>query len=195
MSHILGLLTHPDHELHNIAEEKESVSYHYAHHVLLLAAIPVVCTFFGTTQVGWQLGGEPIVISHTAAFFLGILFYAAILGAVAVMGNVIHWLTRDYPQRPSLHRCVVFAGYIATPMFLSGLIALYPVVWICLLVGAIGLAYSGYLLFLAVPSFLNITKDEGLRVSGSIFAIGVLVLQVLLAISVLIWGYGYGYHI
>ncbi len=191
MSHMLGLLTHPDHEMHNIAEEKESVSYHYAHHVLLLAAIPVVSTFIGTTQIGWQLGAEPIVLSKTAAFFLGVLFYAAILGAVALMGNVIHWLARDYPQRPSVHRCVVFAGYIATPMFLSGFIALYPVVWICVLVGAMGLVYSGYLLFLAVPSFLNIGKDESFRVSGSIFAIGVLVLELLLAASVLIWGYGY----
>lgn len=195
MNHILGLLTHPDHEMHDIAVEKESVSYHYAHHVLLLAAIPVVCTFIGTTQVGWQLGGEPVVLSKTVAFFLGFLFYAAILGAVALVGNVIHWLARDYPQRPSLRQCVVFAGYIATPMFLSGFIALYPVVWICVLVGAIGLAYSGYLLFLAVPSFLNIGKDESLRVSGSIFAIGVLVLELLLAASVLIWGYGYGYLI
>lgn len=191
MSHILGLLTHPDHEMHNIAAEEESVSYHYLHHVLLLAAIPVVSAFIGTTRVGWQLGAEPIVLSQTVAFFLGVLFYAATLGAVALMGNVIHWLARDYPQRPSLHRCVVFAGYIATPMFLSGLIALYPVVWVCLFVGAIGLCYAGYLLFLAVPSFLHISKDEGLRVSGSIFAIGVLVLEVLLAIGVLIWGFGY----
>ena len=195
MSHILGLLTHPDHEMHSIAKEQESVSYHYAHHVLLLAAIPVLSTFIGTTQIGWKLGTEPIVLSPAAAFLLGVLFYAAILGAVALMGNVIHWLARDYPQRPDLRRCVVFAGYIATPMFLSGFIALYPVVWVCLLVGAVGLCYSGYLLFLAVPSFLNIAKDESLRVSGSIFAIGVLVLELLLAISVLIWGYGYWYSI
>ena len=191
MSHILGLLTHPDHEMHTIAKEEQSVYEHYAHHVLLLAAIPVISTFIGTTQMGWHLGAEPIVLSQPAAFLLGVVFYAVILGAVAIMGNVIHWLAKDYPQRPSLYRCVVFAGYIATPMFLSGFIALYPVVWICLLVGAIGLVYSGYLLFLAVPCFLNISKDESLRVSGSIFAIGVLVLELLLAISVLIWGYGY----
>ena len=194
MSHILGLLTHPDHEMHDIAKEKESVSYHYAHHVLLLAAIPVVSTFIGTTRIGWQLGTEPIVLSQTTALLLGVLFYAAILGAVAIMGNVIHWLARDYPQRPSVPRCVVFAGYIATPMFLSGLIALYPIIWLCVFVGTIGLAYSGYLLFLAIPSFLNIGKDESLRISGSIFAIGVLVLELLVAISVLIWGYGYGYR-
>ncbi|MEJ2685919.1 MAG: Yip1 family protein [Gammaproteobacteria bacterium] len=187
MSHILGLLSHPDQEIHNIDKEKESVPYHYVHHVLLLAVIPVVSSVIGTTGFGWHLGTKTIILSQSTAFLLGILFYAAILGAVALMGNVIHWLARDYPQRPSLHRCIVFAGYIATPMFLSGIIALYPVVWICLLVGAIGLLYSGYLLYLAVPCFLDIGKEESLRVSGSIFAIGVVVLELMLVLSVLVW--------
>ncbi len=191
MSHIRGLLTHPDQEMHSIADESESVSYCYCHHVLLLATIPVVSAFIGTTRIGWRLGAEPIVLRQTTALLLGALFYVAILGAVALMGNVIHWLARDYAQRPGRRRCVVFAAYIATPMFISGLVALYPVVWICILVGAIAFFYSGYLLFLAVPCFLNISKEEGLRVSGSIFAIGVLVLQLLLMTSALIWGYGY----
>lgn len=191
MSHIWGLLTHPDREMHDITKENESISDHFGHHVLLLAAIPVVCTFIGTTLFGWDLGSGPIVLDHVTAFLLGVLFYGAILGAVAIMGAVIHWLARDYPQRPSLQRCIVFAGYIATPMFLSGIIALYPLVWLCILVAAMGYLYSGYLLFLAVPCFLNIGKEEGLRVSGSIFAIGVLVTEFWIGVSVVIWGFGH----
>ena len=48
------------------------------------------------------------------------------LAGVAVMGRVIWWMARNYPQRPSLAHCMVFAGYVATPLFLSGLVALYP---------------------------------------------------------------------
>ncbi|SQB29026.1 Inner membrane protein yohC [Citrobacter koseri] len=50
------------------------------------------------------------------------------LAGVAVMGRVIWWMARNYPQRPSLGHCMVFAGYVATPLFLSGLVALYPLV-------------------------------------------------------------------
>ncbi len=46
------------------------------------------------------------------------------LAGVAVMGRVIHWMARNYPQRPSLAHCMVFAGYVATPLFLSGIVAL-----------------------------------------------------------------------
>ncbi len=47
------------------------------------------------------------------------------------------------------------------------------------------------LLYLGIPSFLNINKEEGLSFSSSTLAIGVLVLEVLLALTVILWGYGY----
>lgn len=192
MSHVWGLMAHPHREMRSIRQENESVSHHYTHHVLLMAAIPVVCALTGTTQRGWDLGAEHTMrLSFYTASMLAVLFYLLILGGVAVMGRVIHWMARDYPRRPGLQRCTVFAGYIATPLFLSGVVALYPLVWLCLLAGALALAWTGYLLYLGIPMFLNIDYEESLRFTGSTLAIGVLVLEVLLALTVVIWGYGY----
>ncbi|MCU5772896.1 YIP1 family protein [Erwiniaceae bacterium BAC15a-03b] len=192
MNHVWGLIAHPNREMRNIKQENESVSHHYTHHVLIMAAIPVICAFIGTTQLGWDLGAErTIQLSLFTGIALGILFYLLILGGVAVMGRVIHWMARNYPQRPSLQRCTVFAGYVATPLFLSGLVALYPLVWLCLLVGTLAMVYTGYLLYVGIPMFLNIDREESLRFSGSTLAIGILVFEVLLALTVVIWGYGY----
>ena len=132
-----------------------------------------------------------ISIFLTLLLALAVLFYGVMLAGVAVMGRVIWWMARNYPQRPSLAHCMVFAGYVATPLFLSGLVALYPLVWLCALVGTVALFYTGYLLYLGIPSFLNINKEEGLSFSSSTLAIGVLVLEVLLALTVILWGYGY----
>lgn len=192
MNHVWGLLAHPDREMRDIKQENESVSHHYTHHVLLMALIPVLCAFIGTTQLGWDFGAPRTVqLSMISAFGLAILFYALILAGVAVMGRVVYWMARDYPQRPSLQRCTVFAGYVATPLFLSGLVALYPLVWLCLFVGTIALVYTGYLLYVGIPMFLNIDREESLRFSGSTLAIGILVLEVLMALTVVLWGYGY----
>lgn len=192
MNHVWGLLAHPDREMRDIKRENETLSHHYTHHVLLMALIPVVCAFVGTTQIGWDLGiGQTIPLSLFTASVLAIVFYVVMLAGVAVMGRVIWWMARDYPQRPQLTSCMVFAGYIATPLFLSGLVALYPLVWLCVLAGALALVYTGYLLYVGIPLFLNIDRDESLRISGSTLAIGILVLEVLLAITVLMWGYGY----
>lgn len=122
-----GFFPHPDREMQVIKSENETVSHHYTHHVLLMAAIPVVCAFIGTTQIGWNFGdGNVLQLSLFTAFALAVLFYGVMLAGVAVMGRVIWWMARNYPQRPSLARCMVFAGYVATPLFLSGLVALYP---------------------------------------------------------------------
>jgi len=191
MNHVWGLMAHPDREMRDIKQENESVSHHYTHHVLLMAAIPVICAFIGTTQLGWNLGeGRFVQLNLLTGIALGILFYLLILGGVAVMGRVIYWMARDYPQRPSMQRCTVFAGYVATPLFLSGIVALYPLVWLCVLIGALALVYTGYLLYVGIPLFLNIDRDESLRFSGSTLAIGVLVFEVLLALTVVLWGYG-----
>lgn len=192
MNHVWRLFSHPNQEMSVIKSENETVSHHYTHHVLVMAAVPVICAFIGTTQLGWNFGdGTVVKLSLMTGLALAVLFYAVMLAGVAVMGRVIWWMARSYPQRPSLKRCMVFAGYVATPLFLSGLVALYPLVWLCALVGTVALLYTGYLLYLGIPTFLGINKEEGLSFASSTLAIGVLVLEVLLAITVILWGYGY----
>lgn len=161
MNHVWGLFSHPDREMHVIRSENETVSHHYTHHVLLMAAVPVICAFIGTTQIGWDFDdGNIVKLSWTTGLALAAVFYALMLAGVAVMGRVIYWMARRYPQRPSLAHCMVFAGYVATPLFLSGIVALYPIVWLCALVGTLALFYTGYLLYIGIPTFLNINKEE-----------------------------------
>lgn len=192
LTHVWGLLTHPKSEWGHIEDEHETVRHLYAHHVLLLAAIPVICAFIGTTLVGWGFGGDHafIKLDLLSAFLAGGAFYVAILGAVFLVGSVIHWMAKRFRKPPSRRRCVIFAGYIATPMFLSGLVAVYPLVWLCLLAGIVGLCVSAYLLYLGIPYFLGISSEEGFIVSSTTLAFGVLILEGMLAITVMLWGYG-----
>ncbi|EPC02691.1 membrane protein [Litchfieldella anticariensis FP35 = DSM 16096] len=191
LTHVWGLLSHPYREWKQMHDERETVTHLYAHHVLIMGAIPVICAYIGTTQVGWGLGGERVIkLNLLDAFYAGIVFYIAILAAVFMMGSVIHWMAQRYANPPSRRRCVIFAGYLATPIFLSGIVALYPVVWLCLLAGIIGLCYTAYLLYVGIPAFLDISSEEGFIVSSTTLAIGVLVLEAMLAVTVLLWGYG-----
>ncbi|WP_325062975.1 Yip1 family protein [Kushneria phosphatilytica] len=193
MQHVWGLLAHPGREWQQIRGEAESetIAQHYTRHVLLLAAIPVICSWIGTTQFGWNFGeGKAVTVSPVTAFYLAIVFYIMLLAAVALMGSVLHWLAHRFPHRPSRRRCIIFAGYIATPMFLSGIVAIYPLIWLCLLAGTIGLCYTGWLLYQGVPGFFSVNARDAGIVSVSTLGIGVLVLEALLAATVVLWGYG-----
>ncbi|CAM3534306.1 Inner membrane protein YohC [Vibrio aerogenes CECT 7868] len=191
INHVWGLLHHPDREWREISVEHETIGHLYLHHVLWMAAIPVICSYIGTTQFGWTFGGETTyIVSWGDGLILGMAFYVLILMAVGGVGGLIHWLARRVPNRPQYGECVIFAGYTATPLFLSGIFALYPVFWLCLLAMIGGIIYTGYLLYRGTPNFLGISNKRGFILSGVTLGAGVLILEFMLAVVVLLWSMG-----
>ncbi|AQZ95391.1 Yip1 family protein [Halopseudomonas phragmitis] len=191
--HVLGLFTHPDQEWKEIKGEEESIGHMYLTHVLILAAIPVVSAYIGTTQVGWTIGtAEAVKLTQASALQMTALSYLAMLAGVAVMGAFIHWMARTYDSSPTITDCVVFAAYTATPLFIGGLAALYPSLWLGMIVGTAAICYTVYLLYQGIPIFMDIPKEEGFLFSSSILAVGLVVLVAMIATAVIFWGFGVG---
>jgi len=165
----------------------------YFAHVLLLALIPPVSMFIGTTRVGWTIGnGAPVMLTESSAMTMSVLTYLALLAGVGVIGAFIDWMSRTYDSTPGLGRCIVFAAYTATPLFVAGLVALYPNVILIMLVGIGAVFYTVYLLYSGLPIFMKIPEDEGFVYASSILTIGLVMFVALMAISVLIWSFGFG---
>jgi hypothetical protein len=193
INHVWGLFAHPSQEWQEITGEEREVGHLHLGEVLILAAIPAVSAFIGTTQVGWSIGaGEAVKLTESSALQLTLLSYLAMLGGVAVMGGFIHWMSRTYDANPTLVQCIVFAAYTATPLFVGGLAALYPHIWLGMLVGTAAICYTTYLLYVGLPTFMNIHADEGFLFSSSVLAVGLVVLVAILALSVIMWGMGVG---
>ena len=87
MNHVWGLFSHPDREMQVINRENETISHHYTHHVLLMAAIPVICAFIGTTQIGWNFGDGTILKLSWSAFRTGVLLSAMISLSTSVVAS------------------------------------------------------------------------------------------------------------
>ena len=192
--HVLGLFTHPDQEWREIrVDAEESVIHMYVTHTLILAAIPAISAFIGTTQIGWMIGGSaPVMLTINSALWMSLMSYLVMLAGVVVMASFIHWMARTYDALPSMSRCVAFTTYTATPLFIGGLAALYPHMWLAMLVGTTAICYTVYLLYVGVPTFMNIDPDEGFLFSSSILAVGLVMLVSIMALSVIIWGLGIG---
>ena len=193
INHVWGLFAHPGQEWQEITGEERAVGRLHLGEVAVLAAIPAISAFIGTTQVGWSIGGgEAVKLTESSALQLTILSYLAMLAGVAVMGGFIHWMSRTYDASPTLVQCIVFAAYTATPLFVGGLAALYPHIWLGMIVGTAAICYTTYLLYVGLPTFMNIHADEGFLFSSSLLAVGLVVLVAILALSVIMWGMGVG---
>lgn len=193
LMHTLGILTHPDREWETIREEHESTSKLYLSHVILLALIPAAAAFYGTTVVGWQIGdGDTVRLSQNSAAQLCILFYAAMLSGIYLIGKFIDFFSMTYGVENAEPRGIVLAAYTATPLFLTGIIAVYPVLWVNMLAGIIAVCWSVYLLYEGLPILMKIPEERGFMFATSVLTVGLVMLVGLLAISVVIWSIGIG---
>ncbi|MEE3927116.1 Yip1 family protein [Pseudomonas viridiflava] len=191
--HVWGLFTHPDQEWKQIRSEDESIGHLYLSHTLILAAIPVVSAYIGTTQVGWVIGERPpVMLTHGSVIWMAIMSYVSMLAGVAVMGSFIHWMARTYDATPTLAQCIAFATYTATPLFFGGLAALYPHLWLGMVAGTAAVCYTVYLLYVGLPTFMNIPSEEGFMFSSSVLSVGLVVLVAIMAFTVVLWGIGIG---
>lgn len=191
--HTFGILTHPDREWESIRQERESTTKLYLSHVILLAMIPAAAAFYGTTAVGWQIGdGEFVKLSQNSAAQLCILFYGAMLCGIYLIGKFIDFFSMTYGVAESEHRGIVLAAYTATPLFLMGIIAVYPVLWVNMVAGILAVCWSVYLLYEGLPILMKIPEDRGFMFATSVLTAGLVMLVGLLATSVVIWSVGIG---
>ena len=193
IQNVVGLLTNPDKAWRTIKLEDSTLKPLYLVHILVLAAIPAISAYIGTSQVGWTIGTlEPVKLTQASALQMTVLTWLAMLAGVAIMGAFIHWMSRTYDANPTLSECLIFAAYTATPLFIGGLAALYPNLWLAMFVGTTAICYTAYLLYQGIPIFMNIPSEEGFLFSSSILAVGLVVLVGMMATAVIFWGLGIG---
>ncbi|UZE03795.1 Yip1 family protein [Pseudomonas corrugata] len=182
------LLTHPEFAWQDIRQEEQTHPRHYLGHLLLLALIPAACLFLGTTWTGWSLAdNETVRLTAPSALQLCVLLYLTIVVGVALIGLFIRWMSRTFEARPTLNQCIGFAAYTATPYFLAGLCGVYPSRWLAVAVLLVASAYSTYLLFIGLPKFMSLKKEQGLLYSASVWGVGLLVLVTMLVEMILLW--------
>ncbi len=193
LSHVWGLMSHPEDEWKNIRKENCTIGKCYCSHVLLLAAIPPLAGYIGTTQVGWQVVPREVNrLTPESALWIAILSYITILVAVFTVGKLIHWMGQTYGAKQTLPQCIALAAYTATPLFLIGIMLLYPLLWFNLLIGLPALAYTVYLLYTGVPIIMGIPKERGFLFSSAVLTVGLVMLVAVLAATVILWNIGVG---
>jgi len=193
IGHIIGLLSSPTAEWEKIRDESCSTSACILKHVIVMAAIPAVSGYIGTTQVGWSIGASGVhYLSNESAGIIAILTYLAMIAGVIGMGAMIQWMAETYGKAQPLARCVVFAAYVATPLFLIGLMMLYPILWLNMLLGLPAVAYSVFLLYSGTPIVMEMEKEKGFLFASSIVGLGLVAMVAILTTTIVLWGYGFG---
>ena len=192
-SHIRNIIANPD-AWHTLKNNPPSTLRLYLGQMIWYAAIPAFFTFYGTTKVGWRLPGSEQIIKLTmeSALWMAGLAWLALLVGIALMGWAIHWLGQTFNSNPTFNQSIVFSSHIALPFFIAGIAGIYPTIWSVFSAGALAIACSTGLLYIGLPKFMAIPKEQGFVYASAILCIGLVVLVALMIITVLFWNSGLG---
>jgi len=192
MEHTFGLLVRPSVQWHAIADLPQSTLRTLLLYPCILAILPAVAWYYGTTVVGWTVGdrGEPIRLTRDSALQICILFYLTMITCVAIIGYFIHWMAATYGAHSTPTRGIVIAGLTATPLFIAGLSGFHPLLWLDMLIGVVALSWSVYLMYLGIPIVMNIPEERGFLFSSAVLAIALVILICLMVGSVILWEFG-----
>ena len=188
--HIAGILKDPKNEWALIEEEHYSANTVFLTQISILAAIPAIALYIGVTQVGWSVAGqEPVRLASSSALGSAVLFYFAMWGAVAFIAACMHWMEKTYGGEVSLDECLVLTTVTATPLFLSGISFLLPILWLNVAVAGAALVYSVYLLYSGTSRVMKIDEDRAFMFASSVLTVALCTLVGMLAASVIAWSH------
>lgn len=192
IQHTFGLLVRPTTHWRTIAAMDDSSLRALLLYPCLLAILPAVAWYYGTTQIGWTVGdhGETIRLTDQSALQICILFYLTMLACIAAIGYFVHWMSATYGAQSSLTRGIVIIGLTATPLLLAGAVGFYPILWLDMLVGVVAVTWSVYLMYLGIPIVMNIPEERGFLFSSAVLAIAMVILICLMVGSVILWDFG-----
>lgn len=192
LNHLWGLYAHPKEEWHTIDARHESFRYSLIH-ILLIALIPSVCAYYSAVHLGWSIGvGNRIMLTPDSALLLSIAMYVALVAGVFALAVLAHWMARTFGSAPSYTQTLELAAYTSTPLFMVGFAGLYPELWVVMVVGLIGLAYSIYLLYVGVPIMMHIPEERGFIYASSVVTSGLILLVCILTATAMLWSSGFG---
>ncbi|VAW56107.1 hypothetical protein MNBD_GAMMA07-479 [hydrothermal vent metagenome] len=154
-------------------------------HVAVLALIPTICGYLATVHIGWDLGiGSLVTMSAEKATIAALAAYISLNIGVYALGYAICWFAKTFDLKPDPIHCTELAVFSSLPLFLLGFVALYPVLYIDVLVGFVAIAAAVYLLYTGIPIFMHIPEEEGFVYATWVITIGLVLLVVFLGAAI-----------
>lgn len=181
-------------------------------HTMPMALIPAICWYIGVTRQGWDVAGDTMRLTAASAIPMCVLFYLAMIGGVVFLAMMVRWMTATYhddqanlmavtasgsevqaselSHQSSFSAAVRLITFTATPFFLAGLLGLHPVLWVDLLIGTAVATWCIYLLYVGVPSVMDVPPERGFLFASAVLAVALVAFVGLLTVTVLMWEFG-----
>ncbi|HMA57815.1 MAG TPA: Yip1 family protein [Pseudolabrys sp.] len=179
---IKGILLQPKMEWAKIESERGDAGYLFSNYVAIVAAIPPICTFIGTSIIGFGSYRLGIGIGLVRA----VVVYVLTLVGVFVVGYIIDFLAGTFGARKNLESAMKVSAYAPTAAWLAGVFNLLPVLSFLSILGL----YSLYLLYTGIAVLMRPAASNALIYTIAVIVCAIVVWVVILAVPAMLFGMG-----
>src|SRR5258708_19413930 len=151
---IKGILLQPKSEWVAIEREPGEPGYLFPNYVMIVAAIPVICTFIARSIIGFG----PHRVGIVGGLLRAIVVYALSLAGVFIAAYIIDFLAGTFGARKNLDNAMKVSAYAPTAAWLAGVFNIIPALAI---LGILGL-YSLYLLHTGIAALMRPPAEKAL---------------------------------
>ena len=192
LSKIWGIMFKPTATWREIGEMSESQLNWYLLYPVILGLIPTLAWYYGTTQVGWTVAGDSLTrLTPESAAGMAACYFFAQLTAIAIIGYLIHWMSKTYGAETSTVKGIVLAGFTATPILLAGAVGVYPLLTLDLLLAIVSSSWAVYLLYKGVPLAMKMPAERGFLYASAIVGVVLVMVIGLMGATLILWDLGF----
>src|SRR5262249_15890275 len=177
---IKGILLQPKSEWPAIEGEPGDARYLFSNYVAIVAAIPPVCAFIGTSIIGFG--------AFRIGFGLGILraivAYILILAGFFVVAYIIDFLSGTFGAQKNFDNAMRVSAYAPTAAWVAGVFNIIPAL---AFLGILGL-YSLYLLYTGIAVLMRPAADKAVVYTIAVIVCAIIVWIIIFRITALLFG-------
>src|SRR6476660_6754203 len=177
---IKGILLQPKTEWPAIEGEPGDAGYLLSNYVAIVAAIPAVCTFIGTSIIG--VGGFRLGLG--LGLVRAIVVYVLSLVGVFVVAYIIDFLAGTFGARKNLDNAMRVSAYAPTAAWVAGVFNIIPFLSFLSILGL----YSFYLLYTGITGLMRPPTDTAIIYTIAVIVCAIIVWMVIFFFVRLLFG-------
>jgi len=182
-----GILLQPAQTWPVIDAEPATVQSIYKDWLIIMAAIPAVCTFIGMTLIGASVFGISIRTPIVAGVVQMIVSYVLGLGMAWVMSLIVDALAPSFGATKNPVGALKVVAYGSTAAYVAGFFSLLPMLS---MLGILVALYSLYLFYLGLPAVMKCPQDKAVGYTAVVVIVAIVLYVVVGVIAGMFTGFG-----
>lgn len=162
---------------------------------LWLMLLPPLFTFIGTSNSGWLLGVEPLILSPESITAISLGYFAMLIIGFFSTAIISSWMAKTYGAAASIGSSFALISIVGAPLAIGSIVHLYPHAFINVLVLVPVLIWTIFLLYRGLPIVLRTGPARGMLMASALVGYLLVAWVCLIGITVVLWRLGVGPNI